>query len=131
MQPNDNRRLAECKHSLFATVGLIPKLSAQLTMGNKPMRYLQVTTAANQRRAHRISPAENHDCETRYTHFNMDAPMEEVSAGLLPLQTGVKKKVGVLYLASIPPRMTVTKLREYFNMYSGGKVGRMFLQERK
>ena len=61
----------------------------------------------------------------------MDAPIGDMSSGILPLQEGVKKKVGVLYLASIPPMMTVTKLREYFNMYSGGKVGRMFLQESK
>ena len=45
------------------------------------------------------------------------------------LEIKAKKKVGVLYLASIPPMMTVTKLREYFNLYSGNKVGRMFLQE--
>jgi ESF2/ABP1 family protein len=38
-------------------------------------------------------------------------------------------KAGIIYLSTIPPKMNVTQIREYFTAF--GEVGRSFLQPEK
>jgi ESF2/ABP1 family protein len=38
-------------------------------------------------------------------------------------------KAGIIYLSTIPPKMNVTQIREYFAAF--GEVGRSFLQPEK
>lgn len=37
-----------------------------------------------------------------------------------------KRKCGIIYISTLPPRMNVTKIREMFSQY--GDIGRVFLQ---
>lgn len=62
--------------------------------------------------------------------FRVGRPTTMADANRSSERVEKKKKTGVLYLSTLPPGMSVTRLREQFEMYSGDRVGRISLTEK-